>query len=526
MMKTEALAFALILATFILLVSIPLVSAQTYSGFNRFTDNIKLIFSDENNKVKLALEIREKEINSAIINAQNGEEDKSIQNLEKAREKLKIVQEKVSLGTSEEIKISVDAVVDKVNREENLSEQFETYILEEEKTQLTAELTKKTYEYCKKLAEEGYREMLNEEICNPKTAQKGLEKELTELKDIQERMFVQLMLEIRRCIDDPGTCNCDDSFDAEQKVKCEKIVALAIKCEYKGDKNSCNEFESMKPSPGDGFARSFVPDFLINLFSSRNDLIEYDLEHSDGVPEECWDENDKPECEKYAALKEDGLDWDEYGNYIGTQRGKIRATKGIKEPSIPSMEESIPQCFDEEDNFLKEKCGKITIVWNEEGLINYIIEKEIDNILDRLENASIQNNIDINGTEGRTAINEVKQEINHIKEQIAERTFAPGTYDTGNSTNDIKNIVVEGGNGSGDDGLEPEVRTDVAGGGSGGESGVVVEGGEREVVTGGGEEEPLSEPDLNAINPDLYDPDARAPGDTIDDPDGENPTGP
>jgi hypothetical protein len=107
--------------------------------------------------------------------------------------------------------------------------------------------------------------------------------------------------------------------------------------------------------------------------------------------------------------------------------------------------------------------------------------------------------------------------MNQIKEQIAERTFAPGTYDTGNSTNDVKNVVVVSGNGSGDDGLKPEVKTDVAGGGSGGESGVVIEGGKNNVVTGGHDKnEPLPEPNLNQINPDLYDPNARAPGDTID----------
>ena len=49
-----------------MLLVLPLVQAQTqyqsqtYSGFNRFTDNIKLTFSVGDNKVKLALEIREK----------------------------------------------------------------------------------------------------------------------------------------------------------------------------------------------------------------------------------------------------------------------------------------------------------------------------------------------------------------------------------------------------------------------------------------------------------------------------------
>ncbi len=438
----------------ILLIS-PLVQAQTYSGLNRFTDDVKLFFSSD--KVKLALEIREREVDSAIENFQNQGEDKAIKNLERAKKKLQVVQEKVSLDTSEKIKTSVDEIIDKISEEENLPDKFEEYLLEEEKTKLTAELTEKTFEYCRELAKEDFALMLQEEQCNPDTAIPGLEKELEKLKDLQLRMFVQLMLEIRSCIDDPGTCNCEANVDIEQKAKCEKMVALAIKCEYKEDEISCDELDAMRPDPGDGFARSFVPDFLMNLFAEKHEMIEYGLEHSDGVPEECWDENDKPECEKYAHLKETGLDWDEYGNYIGTERGKIRATKGIKEP-MPTMQESIPQCYDEDGNFLKEKCGKIIIVWNEEGLINYLIETEIENIIEEFENKSEQNTIEINKSGEnleQTKVWEVKEEIREINNEI--RTYAAGTGPGGDAgvvidadepgvvTDDGGNNVIESG---------------------------------------------------------------------------------
>jgi len=460
---------ALLLLSFLLV--LPLLNAQEqvkkYSGFDRFVDNVKMFFSSGDGKTMLALEIREKEVNSAINNFQNGEDEEGVRGLERAISRLQLVQEKVSPNSAEAVNENIEKLTIKLTEAKNLSEKFERYILEEEKTQLTAELTEKTYEYCKKLSQEDYGLFLKEEICNPSTASLGLEKELQELKDIQEKAFVQLMLSIRRCIDDPGTCNCDENSDMIQKAKCEKLVALAVKCEYKDDENSCVELESMKPVPGDGFARSFVPAFLTNLFNDRNDLIEYGLEHSDGVPEECWNENDKSECEKYAKLKEDGLDWDEYGNYIGTQRGKIRATKGIKEPSVPTMEESIPQCFDNESNFLKEKCGKITLVWNEEGLINYIIGNEIDKVIETFENASEQHTIEVRGEEGKNnTVIEVKEEINQINNQIVEITYAAGTGPGGEA-----GIVIEGdkqkvdvGNSNGDNGLKPEVKTDVAGG--------------------------------------------------------------
>ncbi len=440
-----------------LLVS-PLIQAQeqyqTYSGFDRFTDNVKLVFLGGDNEVRLSLEIREKEVDSAINNIQNQGEENAIKNLERAKKKLQVVQEKVSLNTSEEIKASVKEIINKLNKEEYLPDEFDDYLLEEEKTQLTAVLTEKTFEYCKELAKEDFALMLKEEECNPDTAPAGLEKELEKLKDLQLRMFVQLMLEIRSCIDDPGTCNCEANTDIGEKAKCEKMVALAVKCEYKADETSCDELEAMEPIQGDGFAKSFVPDFLKNLFREKSYMIEYNIEPSDGVPEECWDDNEKPECKQYDYLKETKDDWDEYGNYIGKR----------PEEKEPTMRESIPQCFDKNDNFLEEKCGKITIVKSKEGLTNYLIEKEIDNIIEEFENKSEQHLMEIRSgwmmVENKWVIDkgqmssenwtvdedqvgnrgwEIKEEMNQIKNQIKNITYAAGTGPGGDGS-----VVIEG----------------------------------------------------------------------------------
>ena len=185
----------------LLLVS-PLVLAQeqtqTYSGFNRFTDDIKMVFTLGDNKVKLALDIREKEVDSAIINSQNKNEKEAIKNLERAHKKLQLVREKISLNIIDEIKESVDEVLSKIEDKEDLSDNFDVYILEEEKTQLTAELTEKTFEYCKELAKEDFALMLEEKECNPDTAPGPLKDDLEKLKDLQLRMFVQLRSEERR----------------------------------------------------------------------------------------------------------------------------------------------------------------------------------------------------------------------------------------------------------------------------------------------------------------------------------------
>ncbi|NQV09449.1 hypothetical protein HQ529_06375 [Candidatus Woesearchaeota archaeon] len=492
----------------ILLVS-PLIlakeQAQTYSGFNRFTNDVKMFFASGNNKVKLALEIREKEIDSAISNSQNQNEKDAIKNLERAHKKLQVVREKISLDVADEVKESVDEIVNKIKDKEDLSDNFEVYVLEEEKTQLTAELIKKTFEWCKELASEDYTLMLQEEQCNPDTAISGLEEELKELKNLQEELFVQLMLDIRSCIDDPGTCNCEDNVDIGQKAKCEKMVALAVKCEYKDDENACSELKSMGPVKGDDFAESFVPDFLINLFRKKSYMIDYNIKKSD-VPPGCYNENNKPECEQYRHMKETSSKcWDKDGNFLEEKCGEPKDKE-------PTMQESIPQCYDENNNFLEEKCGEITIVWNEEGLINYLIGKEIDNIINEFENSSEQHQIDINGSLEQTKILEVKGEIGEVEENIKgwvvdhpvgneggdddltweiKTEIAKDGEGTGGLTLEIKNEM-DVGNNNGDDGLTPEIETDVAGGSNEGnnnvvDEGMIVEDGINDIIKEGGE---------------------------------------
>ncbi len=459
-MKKEVIALLLLGILFASPLVLAQEQAQAYSGFSRFIDNTKMFFSFGDAKVRLALEIREKEIYSAMSNSQNNNEADAIKNLENAHQKLKVVNEEISLEVVGEIKENVDEMVNKIE-EENLSDNFDVYVLEEKKTQLLAVLTQETFEYCRELAGADYNLMLQEEKCNPETAPDSLKKELEELKKIQEKSFVQLMLEIRSCVDDPGTCNCETNVDIKQRAKCEKMVALAVKCEYKDDEDACSELESMKPVKGDNFAESFVPDFLMNLFINKSDMIDYDIEKSD-VPEECYNENErvKTQCAAFREKKElSSVCWDENGNFLVEKCG------GPKEDT-PTMQESIPQCYDEENNFLEEKCGKITIIWKE-GLINYIIETEINNVIDNFENASEQHRIDINGTEGRNNVFEIEEGIKTIDKDIKGWVVDHPANDVEGDnglTWEIKTDTASGGTGGG--GLSPEVKTDVDGGGT------------------------------------------------------------
>ncbi|MBU0760565.1 MAG: hypothetical protein KJ600_06480 [Nanoarchaeota archaeon] len=139
-MKKEVVV--LLLLGFLLFLPIVLAQEQTqiYSGFDRFVDNTKMFFSFGDKKARLALEVKEKEVYSAIENNHNGNEEAMSENLENAWKKLQTVQKKVSLNVAEEVKGSSSEIRNRIAEEENLPDDFEVYILEEEKTELTAEL--------------------------------------------------------------------------------------------------------------------------------------------------------------------------------------------------------------------------------------------------------------------------------------------------------------------------------------------------------------------------------------------------
>ena len=113
--------------------------AQTYSSFAKFVDNVRMLLSFGDKKVKVALEIRDKEVDSAVANTKNGDDEEAERNLERARKKLQFVQNKVSKDIAEDVKSDVAEALDRV-KEKDLPDNFKTYVLEEEKTQLTAEL--------------------------------------------------------------------------------------------------------------------------------------------------------------------------------------------------------------------------------------------------------------------------------------------------------------------------------------------------------------------------------------------------
>ena len=106
--------------------------------------------------------------------------------------------------------------------------------------------------------------------------------------------------------------------------------------------------------------------------------------------------------------------------------------------------------------------------------------------------------------------------IGEIDNQIKERTFAEGTKSFGEPGNTIQTkIIQENKNGYDNNNLESIIKTkgDEE---NNGENILTNEVKTHTIGDGTMNEEPLPVIDLNKINPDLYDPNAKAPGDTFE----------
>lgn len=247
MKKGQACVLFVITIT-LLLISMPIVSAQTYSGFSKFIDNIKLVFSSGDNKVRLALEIREKELNSAIENAKAGDNKDAIKNLEDAKNKLKIVQERITPDVADEVRSSVQESETKINENKNINSEttqsFNEYLKEEEKTKLSVNLSEKSFDYCKELASQNYDLMTKDEKCSSYSWMEDIVKEKLEVEIAEDTEKIKRA--VSNCMNNPKDCNCDEVSLASEKANCEKYKASAVRCEFQGDSSACNEIKDIK----------------------------------------------------------------------------------------------------------------------------------------------------------------------------------------------------------------------------------------------------------------------------------------
>ncbi|MFH1889262.1 MAG: hypothetical protein ABIJ58_00070 [Nanoarchaeota archaeon] len=242
--------------------------ASAYSFVGRAVDDAQISLSGGDKKAVNAIDAREKEINDAIENIKNGNTEEAIKNLERAKEKLEIVREEASSDISEEVKTSTGEMIQKINENKNVNPEVSSYLneylAEEQKTQLSADLSEKLFNYCEELSKQDYNLMLQDEKCNSDNAPKWLENKVSDNLNAQEKVSAEKMLEIfTTCISNPQGCDCSEIPIASEKAKCEKGKALSIRCEFQNDETACKELDKMDIIP------SKLPGFLKAIFNQK-----------------------------------------------------------------------------------------------------------------------------------------------------------------------------------------------------------------------------------------------------------------
>ncbi|MFA5332936.1 MAG: hypothetical protein WC376_00380 [Candidatus Nanoarchaeia archaeon] len=366
------------------------LEVQKYSFFDKFIDGFRLFFSSGEAKIDLLLEIREKEVNSAIASYAEGNLDEANKSLISATLNLEKLMGLTTLNNTEKISSSISNTVSQLSAL-NISKAFNDYVIDEQAAKASAQIMEKTYEYCKELAYGNHDSFVNDELCNPLTASPKIKAELETLRQEYNDSMDEIFAIIQGCIEAPLSCSCESMNDADIKSKCEDTVALAIQCEYNNDESSCALIDSIYPQ--------------LITYDTMNHSIDFKINNT-LVPSNCYNETIEEECQIY---------W-----------------------TIPSIKDSIPKCYDAEGKFM-DSCGKIFTIVSNNGLINYIIETEINQKIQELLNSSLNNTIDINMT-----INQTMQEILALNSSISSRIFLEGTFDTGNYTNLINDTIIQG----------------------------------------------------------------------------------
>ncbi|MFH1151571.1 MAG: hypothetical protein V1788_00400 [Nanoarchaeota archaeon] len=325
-----------------ILLASPLVLAQeqsqTYSGFNKFTDNIKLFFSSGDKKVMLALEIREKELNSAINNLNSGEDDKAKKEIESAINMLKIVQSKATPEIAEEVKSNIEGTESKLKENLNL-EFFEKYLTEGQKTKLVMEHSEKILEYCEELAKQDYELMLKDEKCQNNVPD-WLEEEVNNRIEVaQKQDSEEIKKQVEISMTNPKNADCDGISLTSERTKCEKFKSSAVRCEFQNDKSACKEigmFKDVQTNERENYEQE-----ILNKY----------------VPAECTEAGirDGEECKKFIiTLYKPDSECMENGQVLD---GEACGKKLVEENKIPQecIKNGEPVSPEECENVMKEK---------------------------------------------------------------------------------------------------------------------------------------------------------------------------
>ena len=392
-MKKSVVSFVFLTAVAFLLISMPIVSAQTYSGFEKFMNNIKLVFSRGDNKVMLALDIREKELNSAMYNLESGDETKAKKEIESAINMLKIVQSKTTPEIADEVKSNIAETGPKINENLNL-EFFEKYLTEEQKTKLIIEHSEKILEYCEELAKQDYDLMLKDEKCQ-NNAPDWLEDEVNNrIEEVQKQDSEEIKKQVEISMNNPKNADCDEISLTSKRTKCEKFKALAVRCEFQSDESACKEigmFKDVQTNEREDYEQEilnkYVPaecteagirdgeeckKFLITLYKPESECMENGqvldneacgkkLINEDKIPQECIKNGETvsaEECEN--VMKEKSKPSDEEFKLMS---GECKE-RGVYDVEACDEIVNLPRPCKDAGHYTKKECEVMTLNQN------------------------------------------------------------------------------------------------------------------------------------------------------------------
>ncbi|MEK6907263.1 MAG: DUF5667 domain-containing protein, partial [Nanoarchaeota archaeon] len=298
-------------------------------------DDIKLNFASEENKALVATEIHNERIAEAEALAQETQvSSKDLQEaISGAQETITVVQEEINPEFTEEIQDSTKKSVEILTElkekvpEEALSgieNAINQQIVEEKKTEIVAEISKKIDGLCTELIElVGLEQAIEQEPrCDPdseKSAKWLKRKVNTDYKEFDENAKNKFVEEMTICFNDPRECRCDEIPIKSFSNMCHKLIPNVIKCQFEHDEEACNRVNQLSQE-GEKIFEEIPEDVRQELESFFREQEGEQFERH--APQECKDAGATTikECEAIMIKKYAPPECFENNEFIGREK--------------------------------------------------------------------------------------------------------------------------------------------------------------------------------------------------------------
>lgn len=178
---------------------------------------------------------------------------------------------------------------------EGVEKAIDAQISQEEKIRTAKGFIKTIGDYCEQLSYEDFELMEQDPTCDEDSedAPEWLKEYIDEDLRAREENAKKFMIEqVTTCVLSPRDCDCSKVPVKKHRAECESNKELAIKCEYDGDFEACNEL-SKKDIEGED-----IPDFLKPVFKQTlKDVLEK-------KEKQMFAKFRPPECEHVETPKE------------------------------------------------------------------------------------------------------------------------------------------------------------------------------------------------------------------------------